>query len=363
MSHKRDVCFETPILCFFCCGGIGFLILIKACLLLAPILLLSEIVFTVLAILFIPVVFVCSYKAMFFTPRIGTAVKLVFACFMWIPAIAYPIVAPLASLIFAVVITCYYSAVGTMGDDNMWTGGIVDCFKSLGRYIQEVWNYGTKEILLRCAHIEKPTNDYNRYDFNILWFIPAVFCGFLGFAIVGTFALLQYIIKFVFIMLSMAIAYVRLWARQEGFFKFVITIPWFCGWFLYLLLPVAGLIAVLVFYAYGFKLFIVPFLYKEKLKAIGYCLAGLLLDAELFANWLLESGCGEHACCIKIKKLEDRFDMTKLSKKSVRVLVRIEQPPAAVEEAELPPAIPLNDNLPKASESSSDYDTRIVEEV
>lgn len=359
MPHKRNVCFETPILFCFCCGGIGFLVLLKACLLLAPILIASEIVFTTLAILFIPVVFVCSYKAMFFTPRLGPAVKLVFACFLWIPAIAYPIVAPLASLIFAVVITCYYSVTGTMADDNMWIGGIVDCFKSLGRYIEEVWNYGTKEIPLRCAHIEKPTNDYNRYNFNILWFIPAVVCGFLGFAIVGTFAFFQYIIKFVFIMVSMAVAYVKLWARQESCFKFVITIPWLFGWFLYLLLPVAGLIAVLVFSAYGFKLFIVPFLYKEKLKAIGYCLAGLLLDAELFANWLLEFGFGEHACCIKIKKLESRFDMGNLSKKSIRVLVRVDHPPPSV--VEVPPPLLLNDE--PAAESSSDYDTRIVEQV
>lgn len=365
MSHKRDICFETPILCCCCCGGIGFLVLIKACLLLVPILLISEIVFNVLAIIFVPVVFICSYKAMFYTPRIGTAVKLVFACFMWIPAIAYPIVAPLASLIFAVVITCYYSVLGTMADDNMWVGGIVDCFKSLGRYIKEVWTYGTKEIPLRCANIEKPTQDYNRYNFNIFWFIPALICGFLGSAIVGTFALLQYIIKFVFIMMSMAIAYVKLWARQESCFKFAITIPWLFGWFLYLLLPVAGLIAVLVFYAYGLKLFIVPYLYEDKWKAIGYCLAGLLLDTELFANWLLEFGCGEHACCIKIKKLEDRFAMRKLNKKSVRVLVRVEQPqpPLATVEAEMPPVVALNDKPQKESESSSDYDTRIVEEV
>lgn len=272
----RRVCWTNPVAIAFCCGCLPFVYLFTVAIVFAVILV-PSLGFFFLSLAASPLIFYHSYRAAILTPRLGVEYKIGLVTFLIVPILVAPLLILALCPVYALVIAAVCAASSTFGDEMMVIGGLKDAFESLGEHWGKMKKEFFQEFKEKSKRIAEPTHDYNRYTLGLHWLPIAFLTGIISSLVIGTFALLSFVIKILPITLILIKHYCFYYFDECSCFRAMLFLPWLI--FLLampVLVPIGGLFLVIASFLYGLFAFTVPFHYELKgivwwiWRALGY---------------------------------------------------------------------------------------------
>lgn len=178
-----------------CCGCLPIMGIIKGIIIVAPITLISTISCTGITIILLLRNAILTYKALCKTSLIGINVKIIGMLILPIAIIVIPVLVFFGSFIFGFIYGLFCPSVRTFDDEyNIITGGFVDVFKDIFKFIDLFWYFNYERYFDYLVEFENKKTK-NPFDISIPQLIVGMILTIYG-AIVGVTALsIMWVIK------------------------------------------------------------------------------------------------------------------------------------------------------------------------
>ena len=232
-----------------CCGCLPILGLIKGLIIVGPILIISLIGFTGVAIILLPHDIFLTYKSLLKTHMIGINLKLMGMLLLPIALLSWPILVIFVSSVFGILYGFLCPVVRTFDEDyNICCGGFTDTFIDVFDFIKQFWKFNYHSYFTYLSEIENRKVD-KPFDISIIQLITGLILASYG-SIVGVIVLtIMWLVKLLPSIFRMYYLSFKYYFSDFGCLERFMYVIFFI--MALAIIPVIGILTILGYIGYG----------------------------------------------------------------------------------------------------------------
>ena len=234
---------------FCCCGCLPMIGLFKGLIIVGPILIISLISFTSIAIILLPHDIFLTYKSLLKTHIIGINLKLMGMLLLPIALLAWPILVIFVSSVFGILYGLFCPVVKTFDEHyNICYGGFADTFKDVCNFVEEFWKFNYHSYFTYLSEIENRKVD-KPFDISIIQLIIGLILAIYGSAVGVIVLTLMWVIKLLPSIFRMYYLSCKYYFSDFGCLeKFMYVIFFIMA---LAIIPAIGILTILVYIGFG----------------------------------------------------------------------------------------------------------------